>query len=432
MTPGLWVLAAVFVAAAGMGVPLGLSMLVAGFAYMAATHQDPGLVVDQTMNGLYNNYLLLAVPLFIFVANLMNASGVIDRLLVFAQTMVGRFRGGLAHVDVVANLIFSGMSGSAVADAAGPGLIVARMMIRNDRYPAGFAAAISAVSATLGPLVPPSIPMIFYALIANVSVGALFLAGIVPAIATALALMVAIAAIARRRGFPAEPPQPWRQAMPVFIAALPPLALPGILLGIIYSGIATPTEAAAIAAAYALFLALVAYRSITAAELYAVTAETVRQTAAIGLIISGAFVFNYVVANEGVPVMIRNTLIGWQLSPTAFLLSVNLLLLLLAVVLDEITILLVIVPLLTPVAQSLHIDLVHFGVIIMLNMMIGLALPPHGLLLFVISNLTGTSLAAIFRETPIFIVTMLVMLIATTLIPDIALTLPRIFGYALQ
>ena len=182
--------------------------------------------------------------------------------------------------------------------------------------------------------------------------------------------------------------------MPVFIAALPPLALPGILLGIIFSGIATPTEAAAIAAALRFSFLPLSHIVRSRPRSYAVTAETVRQTAAIGLIISGAFAFNYVVANEGVPVMIRNTLIGWQLSPTAFLLSVNLLLLLLAVVLDEITILLVIVPLLTPVAQSLH-GPGDFGVIIMLNMMIGLALPPHGLLLFVISNLTGTSLAAI-------------------------------------
>ena len=177
----------------------------------SATHQDLGLVVDQTMNGLYNNYLLLAVPLFIFVANLMNASGVLERLLAFAQAMVGRFRGGLAHVNIVTNLIFSGMSGSAVADAAGPGLIVARMMTRDKRYPPGFAAATSVVAATLGPLVPPSIPMIFYALIANASVGALFLAGTVPAFGTAAALMGTIAVIARRRGFPAEKPPPWTE-----------------------------------------------------------------------------------------------------------------------------------------------------------------------------------------------------------------------------
>jgi len=221
MTFGLWVLAAVFLLVAGMGAPMGLSMLAAGFAYLAATHQDLGLVVDQTMNGLYNNYLLLAIPLFIFVANLMNTSGVLERLLGFAQAMVRRFRGGLAHVNIVTNLIFSGMSGSAVADAAGPGLIVARMMTRDQRYPRGFAAATSAVAATLGPLVPPSIPMIFYALIANASVGALFLAGTLPAFATALALMAAIAVIARRRGFPAEPPPVLARHRTAFCACPP-------------------------------------------------------------------------------------------------------------------------------------------------------------------------------------------------------------------
>ena len=409
---------------------MGLSMLAAGFAYLAATHQDLGLVVDQTMNGLYNNYLLLAIPLFIFVANLMNASGVLERLLAFAQAMVGRFRGGLAHVNIVSNLIFSGMSGSAVADAAGPGLIVARMMTRDERYPRGFAAATSAVAATLGPLVPPSIPMIFYALIANVSVGALFLAGTVPALATAAALMGAIALIARRRNFPAEPPPPWGAIGPIFVRALPPLALPVILLGIIYSGIATPTEAAAIAAAYALILALVVYRSITLRALTTAVSETVAQTAAIGLIMSGAFVFNYAVANENVPQLLRNTLVAWNLPPIGFLLCVNLLLFLLAIVIDEITILLVIVPLLVPVAEALHIDLVHFGVVIMLNMMIGLALPPHGLLLFVVSNLTGTSLADIFREVPIFILTMIAMLLFVTFVPDFVLWLPRVAGFA--
>ncbi len=241
-------------------------MLSGGFAYLMATHQDVGLVVDQTMNGLYNSYLLIAVPLFIFVANLMNASGVIARLLGFGLALVGRYPGGLAQVNVVANLIFSGMSGSAVADAAGPGLIVARMMTQGGRYPAGFAAATSVASATIGPLVPPSIPMIFYALIANTSVGAMFLAGLVPAALMAVALMVAIALIARRRGFPREAATPLA-AMPGLVwRALPPLLLPGLLLGIIYSGIATPTEAAAIAAAYALVLAFVVYRTLTPAR----------------------------------------------------------------------------------------------------------------------------------------------------------------------
>ena len=254
MSEGLWVLLGVFTLAAVLGAPLGLAMLAAGFAYLMSTHQDVGLVVDQTMNGLYNSYLLIAVPLFIFVANTMNASGVIERLLGFGSAMVGHLPGGLAQVNVVSNLIFSGMSGSAVADASGPGLIVARMMTKNGRYPRGFAAATSVVSATLGPLMPTSIPMIFYALIANASVGAMFLGGLVPAGLMALSMMFVISLIARRRNFPREPRVAWSEMPAVFGRAILPLALPGILLGLIYSGVTTPTEAAAIAATYALIL----------------------------------------------------------------------------------------------------------------------------------------------------------------------------------
>jgi tripartite ATP-independent transporter DctM subunit len=303
-------------------------------------------------------------------------------------------------------------------------------MMRDGRYPAGFAAATSVASATIGPLVPPSIAMIFYALIANASVGALFLAGLAPAALMAAALMVCIAVIAGRRNFPAEPPLPWRSVPAIFARALLPLALPAILLGIIYSGIASPTEAAAIAAAYALVLAFAVYRSMSLSRLIEVIADTVIATATIGLIMAGAFVFNYAIANEGVPHAIRNGLVAWNLSPVAFLICVNVMLLLLAILIDEITILLVIVPLLVPVAQSLGIDVVHFGVVIVLNMMVGLALPPHGLLLFVMNGLTGTPLGEIFREMPAFVATMLAVLIATTLCPALALTVPRLLGYA--
>ncbi len=428
MSQGLWVLLGVFTLAAVLGAPLGLSMLAAGFVYLFATHQDVGLVVDQTMNGLYNSYLLIAVPMFIFVANIMNASGVIERLLGFGSAMVGHLPGGLAQVNVVTNLVFSGMSGSAVADASGPGLIVARMMTRNGQYPRGFAAATSVVAATLGPLMPTSIPMIFYALIANASVGAMFIGGLIPAGLMALAMMGVIAIVARRRGFPREPRTPWSAMPKIFARALPALALPGILLGLIYSGVTTPTEAAAIAASYALILAFVAYRTLKLAQLHAVISETVRTTAMIALIMSGAFVFNYAVANEGVPQLIQRSFLAWKLSPTGFLLGVDLLMLLLAIVLDEVTILLVIVPLLVPIAQSLNIDLVHFGIVVVVNMMIGLTLPPHGLLLFVMSGLTGTPLAEIFREVPPFVVAMLAIVLLVTFFPELALWLPRSAG----
>jgi tripartite ATP-independent transporter DctM subunit len=425
---GLWVLLGVFTLAAVLGAPLGLSMLAAGFVYLMSTHQDPGLVVDQTMNGLYNSYLLIAVPMFIFVANIMNASGVIERLLAFGSAMVGHLPGGLAQVNVVTNLVFSGMSGSAVADASGPGLIVARMMTKNGRYPRGFAAATSVVSATLGPLMPTSIPMIFYALIANASVGAMFIGGLVPAGLMAASMMLVIAIVARRRGFPREPRTSWAQTPAIFGRAIPALALPGILLGLIYSGITTPTEAAAIAATYALVLALVVYRTLRLAELRVVISDTVRTTAMIALIMSGAFVFNYAVANEGVPQLIQRTFLGWNLSATGFLLCVDLLMLLLAVVLDEVTILLVIVPLLVPIAQNLGIDLIHFGIVVVINMMIGLTLPPHGLLLFVMSGLTGTPLDEIFREVPPFVVAMLAIVLLVTFFPELALWLPRTAG----
>jgi len=358
----------------------------------------------------------------------MNASGVIERLLAFGAAMVGHLPGGLGQVNVVTNLIFSGMSGSAVADASGPGLIVARMMAKNGQYPRGFAAATSVVSATLGPLMPTSIPMIFYALIANASVGAMFMGGLLPAAMMALAMMVVIAVIARRRAFPREPRTEWSKMPEILGRALAPIALPGILLGLIYSGVTTPTEAAAIAATYALLLALVVYRSLRLPQLRIVISDTVRATSMIALIMSGAFVFNYAVANEGVPQLIHATFVAWNLSPIGFLLCVDLLMLLLAVVLDEVTILLVIVPLLVPIAQGLGIDLIHFGIVVVMNMMVGLTLPPHGLLLFVMSGLTGTPLAEIFREVPPFILAMLAIVLLVTFFPEIALWLPRSAG----
>jgi tripartite ATP-independent transporter DctM subunit len=428
MSHELWVLLGVFAVAALLGAPLGLSMLASGFAYLAASHQDLGLVTDQTMNGLYNSYLLIAIPLFIFVANVMNASGVIERLLACGSALVGHLPGGLAQVNVVSNLIFSGMSGSAVADASGPGLIVARMMVKNERYPRGFAAATSVASATLGPLMPTSIPMIFYALIANASVGAMLLGGLIPAAMMAAALMAVVGLTSWRRGFPREIRTPARELPRVFARALPPLALPAILLGLIYSGITTPTEAAAIAAFYALLLAFVVYRTLNIAGLIPVIFATVRSTTMIATIMAGAFVFNYAVANENVPQLISGVLLSWHLSQTEFLLVMTALMLVLAIFLDEVTILLVIVPLLIPIAQAEGIDLVHFGIVIVLNMMVGLTLPPHGLLLFVMSGLTGTPLSEIFREVPPFILAMLAVVLLVTFLPQLALWLPTQAG----
>jgi tripartite ATP-independent transporter DctM subunit len=256
----------------------------------------------------------------------------------------------------------------------------------------------------------------------------MFMGGLVPAGIMALSMMIVIALVARQRAFPREPRTPWSQMPVIFVRALPAIALPVILLGLIYSGVTTPTEAAAIAASYALLLAVIVYRTLRMRQLLTVISDTVRTTAMIALIMSGAFVFNYAVANEGVPQLIHSTFVAWNLSPTKFLLCVDVLMLFLAIVLDEVTFLLVIVPLLVPIAQNLGIDLILFGIVVVLNMMVGLTLPPHGLLLFVMSGLTRTPLAEIFREMPPFILAMLAIVIAVTLVPEIALWLPRMAG----
>jgi C4-dicarboxylate transporter DctM subunit len=428
MNEGLVVLFSVFVLTTVLGVPIGLSMLASGFAYFIATGQDVGLVTDQTMSGLYNSYLLIAVPLFIFVANVMNASGVVHRLLTFGSALVGHLPGGLGQVNVVSNLIFSGMSGSAVADASGPGLVIARMMMQGERYPRGFAAATSVAAATLGPLMPTSIALIFYAIVANTSVGAMLLAGIVPALLMALFFMGTVAVIAWSRNFPREIRVPLEELPRVARRALLPLLMPFILLGCIYSGATTPTEAAAIAAAYALFLAFGVYRTMSPRQIFPVVVDTVLATTSIATIMAGAFVFNYAVANENVPQLIRDTLLSWKLSPFGFLMCTNVLMLILAIFLDEVTILLVVVPLLVPIAAGLDINLVHFGVVVILNMMVGLALPPHGLLIFVMNGLTGTPINEIYKEILPFIIAMLLVVFFITAFPVVALWLPASLG----
>jgi len=429
MSGSFLLLLAVFVLAGAIGMPIGFAMLVAGITYLFATGQDVGLASEQVLNGLYNSFVLLAVPLFIFAANVMNAGTISDRLLAFSLVLVGRFRGGLAHVNVVASLIFSGMSGSAIADAAGIGKVIIDMMTRDGRYSPGFAAAITAASATIGPIIPPSIPMVLYALISGASVGYLFLGGVIPGFLMAIGLMLAIAIVARRRQFPVERATPVSDMPAVVVRAFPPLMLPVILLGGIYGGATTPTEAASVAAAYALLLAAVVYRSIGLGDIFGILVESSKSTGVVALIIGGAFVFNYIVAAEQIPNVLAEWLAGTEVSPLVFLLAVNVLFLLFGCLLDATTMLLVLVPLLLPTCEQLGIDLVHFGVVIVVNIMIGLITPPYGVLLFVINGLTGIPLRDMIREIWAFLAILLVALVIMVLSPDLVLWLPRQFGY---
>jgi tripartite ATP-independent transporter DctM subunit len=415
---------------AGIGTPIAYAILVAAITYLFSAGQGIGIVGKVLMDGLYQSFILLAVPLFIVAANIMNAGTISDRLLNFCVALVGRFRGGLGHVNVVASLIFSGMSGSAVADAAGIGKIIIEMMTKSGHYTRGYAAAITAASATIGPIIPPSIPMVLYALVSNTSIGYLFLGGIIPGLLMGAVLMAMNSFLSLRRGFALEEPVPLSELPRRTANAFPALLMPAILLYGIYGGVTTPTEAAAVAAFYALMLAAFFYRALSFRALYGILVESARSSAAVGLVIGGALILNYVVASENIPSVVAESLVGLDVDPLAFLLGVNLLFLLLGCVLDATTIILVIIPLFLPTCRELGIDLVHFGVVAVVNAMIGLITPPYGILLFVLNAVTGIRLSEIIREIWPFLIALLLALLVLVLWPDLVLWLPRQFGYA--
>ncbi|GAB4273244.1 MAG: TRAP transporter large permease [Pararhodobacter sp.] len=417
------------VALAIMGQSIGIAMLVGSFVYLLLKGLDPSIAAETLLQGLFNGYTLLAVPLFILAADIMNIGSLADRLLRFAQALVGRFRGGLGHVNVVSSLIFSGMSGSAVADAVGMGKVIITMMTRDGKYTPSYAAAITAATATIGPIIPPSIPMVLYALVSGQSVGYLFAAGILPGLLMAFLMGVTNAVMARRRGFPTDDSVPISELPQTTLKAFPALMLPVILLGGIYGGIMTPTEAAAVAAAYALVISVVLYRSVSLPGLYAALLGSARSTATIGILIAGALAFNYVVTRENIPEAMAGVLAGMDLSPTGFLIAVNLLILLIGCVLEGGAVLLIVVPILIPSAEALGIDLVHFGVIIVVNAMIGLITPPYGLLLFIVASITRQPLTAIIRDLAPFIAILILALAIITFMPDFVLFIPRLLGY---
>jgi C4-dicarboxylate transporter DctM subunit len=412
-----------------LGLPIGYSMIAGSILYLLLANLDLGTSAEQILNGLYNSYVLLAVPLFLFSAELMNVSKMTDQLLRFCDMLVGRFRGGLGHINIVQSIIFAGLSGSAIADLAGTGRISIDMMTRNNRYPLSYAAAITAASAVIGPIIPPSIPMVLYALISDTSVGYLFLGGVIPGLLMALAQMVINTAMAHRHDYPVEPPIPLREWPCITTTAMPALLMPIVLLGGIYGGVMTPTEAAAVAAAYAFLVGAVWYRNISVADTYQAVLNSARATASIGMLIAGALVFNYVVTIEQVPETVRRLLHGYELSPAMFLLWVNIILLVLGCLLEGSTIILVILPIFIPTAKALGIDLVHFGVVCVVNIMIGLITPPYGLLLFIIAALSGAPLRTIIKDTMPFVVAMVIALAIITFVPETVLWLPRVMGY---
>jgi tripartite ATP-independent transporter DctM subunit len=422
-------MSAAFVVFALLRFPIALMMFGCGLVYLWTSRQDIGLLVDQTLNSSFQLHVLLAIPMFILAGNVMNAATISERIWAAADAVVGRLRGGLGQVTVVMNVVVSSMSGSAVSDAAGAGLVAIQMMRQVGGYPAGFAVALTAAASCLGPIIPPSIPMVIYAILSGASVGALFLAGVIPGLLMAASLMIMIAWIGARRGLPVGRAVPLREMPQVFRRAIVPFSLPVVLLGGIWGGIFTPTESAAVAAFWALVIGAAIYRNLGAKTTFAVFAVSARQSTVVMMLIVSSFIVNFALEREGVALALAQWIQQMDLSPLGFQLVVNVIFLVLGTVLDGAVMLLVFVPVLLPAAKALGIDLVHFGVALILNFMIAMITPPYGLILFVLSALTGVPMREINREVWQFCLPLTVVLFILVCFPAITLWLPRLFGY---
>ena len=406
--------------------PIALGMLMSSIFYcLLAPGPATGLqmAASQFLSSLDVKFILIAVPLFVFAAKVMNSGAVTEKIFRFANSLVGRWRGGMGHVNVVASIIFSGMTGSAVADASGLGIMEIEAM-REQGYDDSFSCAITAASATIGPIFPPSIPMIFYAMLSGASIGELFIGGMIPGILIGLALMAYIAFIANKRDYPRGEKYTLRQFIKNTIIAFPALMTPVILLGGIYTGVVTPTEAGALAGIYALLISVLVYRSLGLKQLLEVIIETAKTTGILTVIVGAAFSFSYIVAIEHIPSIFSGLLLGVTSNKYVLLLVINILFIILGMFIDTMAITLVFIPMVLPLVKLLGIDLVHFGVVIVLNMMIGLSTPPFGMLLFIVSGISGTPLKSIIKEIFPMLLVLIGVLFLITYIPWFVLYLP--------
>lgn len=430
LSTALLIFLLIFVLIFVLRMPIPMGMMTACVFYFLVTGESPKMVAQQTLKTFYTNYTIIAVPLFIFAANVMNSGKVTDKVFGFAMGFVGRFKGGLGHVNVLASLVFSGMTGSAIADASGLGKMEIDAM-RSEGYDDGFSCAITAASATIGPIFPPSIPMVIYSMLSGASVGALFMGGMVPGVLLAVALMIYIVIIAHKRNYPVSEKVGLHEFLRYTFNAIPAILTPVILLVGIYTGIMTPTEAGAVAGLYALIIAVFGYRVLKWEGFKQVLIDTVKATGTTSIMIGAATTISYIVAKEQVATTVATWITGFTDNKYLFLLIVNIAILILGMFIDTSVIQVVFIPILLPIAKAFGIDLVHFGLVVIFNMMIGLSTPPFGMLLFITSGISGTPLKDVIKEIWWPIVTMLIVLGIITYIPDVVLFLPKLLmGYA--
>lgn len=453
-----------------LGVPVAISMAVASLVFIIATGTVPDVILAQRMIAGVESFPLLAVPFFILAGNLMNIAGVTGRIYSFAVALVGWMRGGLAQVNIIGSVIFSGMSGTAIADAAGIGTIEIKAM-KDHGYPMDVAVGVTAASATLGPIIPPSLPFVIYGMMANTSIGALFLGGVIPGVVMTLFMMGTVAVFARLRNWGSDTKFSWRQlgsaglevlvvfgfpvlayalvywagldvnvaiglALAVLLAmdyyfdfsAVMALMTPVILIGGMTMGWFTPTEAAAAAVIWSLFLGLVRYRSMTMRSLTKATFDTIETTASVLFIVTAASIFAWLLTVSNTAQILSDLILGFTQNKWVFLILVNLLLLFIGCFLDTIAAITIIVPILLPIALKLGVDPIHFGLIMTLNLMIGLLHPPLGMVLFVLSRVAKLSVEQTTMAILPWLVPLFLALFAITFIPELTLWLPRTMG----
>jgi tripartite ATP-independent transporter DctM subunit len=420
-------MAFLFIAVLLAGVPVFIALAGSSYIYTHFIAELPDFVILHRMAGGIDSFPLLAVPFFILAGNLMNSAGITNRIYDFAVALAGWTRGGLAHVNIIGSVIFAGMSGTAIADAAGLGTIEIKAM-KDHGYDTEFAVGVTAASSTLGPIIPPSLPFVIYGMMGNVSIGALFLGGVIPGVVMTVFMMGYVYYCARKYNMGRDQSFRWRTLGLTFVAAAPALLTPAIIVGGMTFGWFTPTEAAIAACTWAMMLGIFLYRSLTLKMFYKVTMDTIETTAGVLLIVGAASLFGWVLTTTRVTEYSTEALLALTDNRYVILLLSNFLLLVVGCFLEPIASISILVPVLMPVILKVGIDPVHFGVMMTLNLMIGLLHPPLGMVLFVLSRIAGLSIERTTIAILPWLLPLLMSLVAITMIPELTLWLPRIAG----
>ena len=405
--------------------PIGLGMIISCAVYFMAKGMNLGIIADTIMSQLYASSVMIAIPLFVFTANIMSSGKVTEYMFTFVKALLGKRKGALAHLNIIISLIFSGMTGSAAADAAGLGIIEIEEM-KKDGYDLPFSAAITAATATVGPIFPPSIPMVIFAMMAQVSVGKLFFGGMIPAVMICALLGIYVSFLSAKRNYPAGVNFTKKEFWKYTLRAVPALFTPIILLGGIYTGVVTATEAGALAALYTIIISIFAYRVLTLKGFIKVIKDTVIQTGKVFSVVIGAYILSYVATSSGLGKIVSSLVLGLTNNKYIFLFIINILFLLLGMLFDTNVLEFVFLPLIIPVARALGIDLIHLGVVLVVNMMIGSVTPPFGMMCFIAGGIANEQLQNVFKEVIPMAGLMIIVLLLITYIPGLVTFIPNL------